>query len=41
MDQAFVIKQLIEKGCKLYTIFMDLEKAYGRENKEGLWKIQL
>ncbi|MCP3679958.1 MAG: hypothetical protein GY782_06675, partial [Gammaproteobacteria bacterium] len=29
----------MEKGQKLYAAFMDLEKAYDKVDREGLWKV--
>ena len=42
-DQNFTLKQLgeraLEKKCSVYVGFMDLEMAYDRVNKEGLWQV--
>ena len=41
VDQIFFLKNLIEKSLernrKLYVRYMDLEKAYDRVDREGLW----
>jgi len=43
VDQIFAIRQLIEKcvrkGKSLYAAFMDLEKAYDRIDRDGLWRV--
>ena len=41
LDQGFVLNNLIEKfkENKLYMIFMDLEKAYGRVYRKELWRV--
>ena len=42
VDQIFCLKNLIEKSLernkKLYIGYMDLEKAYDRIDREGLWE---
>ncbi len=41
VDQNFTVKILVEKYLekdrKLFAAFMDLEKAYDRVNRKGLW----
>jgi len=41
-ENVFVIRQLgekmLERGKKLYAAFLDLEKAYDRVWREGLWR---
>ena len=41
VDQIFTVKQISEKAYekkrRVYVGFMDLEKAYGRVNREALW----
>ncbi len=41
VDQIFAVKMLVEKylekECKLFAAFMDLEKAYDRVDRNGLW----
>ena len=43
MYQIFDLRQLVEKcgrkGKKLFVAFMDLEKAYDRIDREGMWKV--
>ncbi|MCP4337615.1 MAG: reverse transcriptase family protein, partial [Desulfobulbaceae bacterium] len=43
VDQIFslrcVVEKCLEKGQKVYAAFMDLEKAYDRIDREGLWKV--
>ncbi len=43
MDQIFsltrIIEKYLEKGQKLYAAFMDLEKAYDKVDREGIWKV--
>src|SRR5277367_2527837 len=43
VDQIFALRQLVEKcgryDKKLYAAFMDLEKAYDRIDREGLWQV--
>ena len=43
VDQIFTLKQIGEKSRKkkrrLYVGFIDLEKAYERVNREGLWQV--
>ena len=43
IDQIFTVKSVAEKylskGRKLYAAFMDLEKAYDRVDREGLWEV--
>ena len=42
MDQILCLKNLIEKSLernrKLYVGYMNLEKAYDRVDREGLWE---
>ncbi len=42
VDQIFAVKILVEKYLekdrKLFAAFMDLEKAYDRVNRKGLWE---
>ncbi len=41
VDQIFIVKILVEKYLekdrKLFAGFVDLEKAYDRVNRNGLW----
>ncbi len=41
VDQIFAVKMLVEKYLekdrKLFAAFMDLEKAYDRVDRKGLW----
>ncbi len=41
VDKIFAVKILVEKYLekdrKLFAAFMDLEKAYGRIDRKGLW----
>ncbi len=41
VNQIFTVKMLVEKYLekdrKLFTAFMDLEKAYDRVDRKGLW----
>ncbi len=41
MDQIFAVKILVkkylEKDRKLFATFMDLEMAYDRVDRKGLW----
>ncbi len=41
IDHIFTVKILVEKYLekdrKLFAAFMDLEKAYDRDNRKGLW----
>ncbi len=43
VDQIFAIKMLVEeylgKDRKLHAAFLDLEKAYDRDEKEALWNV--
>ncbi|WP_435362532.1 reverse transcriptase domain-containing protein, partial [Klebsiella pneumoniae] len=43
VDQIFVMRNIVEKhlerGKKVYAAFMDLEKAYDRVDREGLWRV--
>ena len=43
VDQIFVLRSIIEKylerGRKVYAAFMDLEKAYDRVDREGMWRV--
>ena len=43
VDQIFAMRQLIEKcgrkGKKVFAAFIDLEKAYDRIDRDGLWKV--
>jgi hypothetical protein len=43
IEQIFIIRQLVEKylekGKKVYAAFMDLEKAYDKVSRTGLWKV--
>ncbi len=43
MDQIFsfrmVVEKILAKGKKLYAAFMDLEKAYDRDNWLALWEV--
>lgn len=44
-DQVFVVRQLCVKtfskklGCVFGWTFMDLEKAYDRMDRQGLWTV--
>ena len=42
-DQVFVIKEMSEKciakGKNLYVIYMDLEKAYDRVDRNVMWRV--
>ncbi len=42
MNQIFAVKMLVEKYLendrKLFAAFMDLEKAYDRVDRKGLWE---
>ena len=41
VDQVFVMKQMSEKFCRkkksLFVAYMDLEKAYGRIDRDAMW----
>lgn len=43
VDQIFAIKMIVEeylgKDETLYTAFMELEKSYGRVDREALWNV--
>ncbi len=43
VDQIFTMKRLVEeylgKAKKLYTAFMDLEKADDKVDREALWSV--
>ena len=43
VDQIFVLRNIVEKylekGKKVYAAFMDLEKAYDRVDREGIWRV--
>ncbi len=43
VDQIFAVRQVCEKylakGKEVFWAFMDLEKAYGRIDREGLWTV--
>ncbi len=43
VNQVFSMKKLVEeylrKAKKLYAVFMDLEKAYDRVDREALWSV--
>ena len=43
VDQIFAVRQVcekfLEKGKEVYWAFMDLEKAYDRIDREGLWDV--
>ena len=43
VDQIFKLRQIGEKArekkLRVYVSFIDLEKAYGRVNKETLWQV--
>ena len=43
VDQVFVVRQICEKylmkGKEVFWAFMDLEKAYDRVDREGMWDI--
>ncbi len=43
VDQIFALKMLVKeylgKDKKLYAAFMDLDKAYGRVEREALWSV--
>ncbi|XP_039378953.1 uncharacterized protein LOC120397321 [Mauremys reevesii] len=43
VDMIFAVRQLQEKcqeqNCELYTIFVDLTKAFDTVSREGLWRI--
>ena len=38
MENVFMIRQLAERGKRLYAAFLDLEKAYDRVWRAGLWE---
>ncbi len=44
VDQIFAVKILVEKYLekdrKLFAAFMDLEKAYDRIDRKGLWETE-
>ncbi len=44
MNQIFAVKILVEKYLekdrKLFAAFMDLEKAYDRVDRKGLWETE-
>ncbi len=44
MNQIFAVKILmekyLEKDRKLFAAFMDLEKAYNRVDRKGLWETE-
>ncbi len=33
------MEKCLEKRRKVFATFMDLEKAYNRVNRQGLWKV--
>jgi hypothetical protein len=43
IDQIFSVRQVVEKylekGKKVYSAFIDLEKAYDKVSRKGLWKV--
>ncbi len=43
MDQIFVVRQVCEKylakGKDVFWTYMDLEKAYDRIDRKGLWTV--
>ena len=43
MDQVFAIRQVCEKyqanGKDVFWTFMDLEKAYDKIDRHGMWQI--
>ena len=43
VDQIFnlrmIVEKYLEKGRQVYVVFVDLEKAYDRVDREGLWKV--
>ena len=43
VDQIFTLKHIGEKArekkCRVYVGFIDLEKAYDRDNREALWQV--
>ncbi len=44
VDKIFAMKRLLVEGYlgkdkKLYAVFMDLEKAYDRVDREALWSV--
>ena len=42
VDQVFVMKQMSEKFCgknkSLFVVYMDLEKAYDRIDRDAMWR---
>ena len=43
VDQIFILmqigKKVREKKCKLYMVFIDLEKTYDKVNRKFLWHV--
>ena len=43
VDHIFTLKQIDEKACekkcRVYMGFIDLEKGFGRFNREALWQV--
>ena len=43
MDQVFAVRQVCEKylanGIYLFWAFMDLEKAYDKIDRQGMWQM--
>ena len=43
VDQMFalrcIVEKYLEKGKKVYAAFMDLEKAYDRVDRQGMWRV--
>ena len=41
VDQVFVIKQMsvksVDKNKSLHVVYMDVEKVYGRVDREVMW----
>ena len=42
-DQIFIVRQICEKylgkGKDVYFVFLDLEKAYDRVDRDALWNV--
>lgn len=43
LNQVFALREMVEKAheqdCKVYSSFMNLDKAYDRVDREALWQL--